>query len=175
MSFSAFGEYWEWSNQSKVTFDGDNKLILINPGFTDIDVQQDLYSDWKEWVFLYDYTKYEQAMRSVGGDPTVGSQKLGSTYFLINGWKIRTWEGDHRLIVAGNLYSDDGADAFVPTLQSHNITVSQQVSNIVDAVDNTLIAQLVWDQLLSEHQLPGTTGKSLKDALKILKVLLANA
>jgi hypothetical protein len=173
--WAAFGTYWEWANQAKVTFDGDNSLIIINPGVTTIEVGPDLYSDWKEWMFLYDYNKYEAAMRSVGGDPTVGTQKLGATYFLINGWKIRTWEGDHRLVVVGNLYSDDGQDAFLPTLESHNITITQQVSNLIDQLDNTEIAGLVWDQMIAEHQLPNTTGKSLKDALKILKVLLASA
>jgi hypothetical protein len=170
----AFGGYWVWANQARVMFDGDRSLIIVNPGVTELQVKEHLYSDWKEWIQLYDYMKYEAAMRAVGGDPTVAGRSLGSTYFLINGWKIRTWEGDHRLIVEGNLYSDDGLDAFVPTLQPHNITISQQVSNLVDQVDNTQIAALVWDQLLAEHQLPATTGKSLKDALKILKVLLAN-
>lgn len=173
--WAAYADYWVWANQAKVMFDGQNKVIVVNPGVTSIDVKEDIYSDWKEWTQLYDYLKFDAALRAVGGDPTVGAQKLGSTFFLINGWKIRTWEGDHRLIVDGNLYSDDGQPAFVATLGSYNITIQQQVSNLIDQVDNEQIAALVWDELISEHQLPGSVGKSLKDALKILKVLLANA
>lgn len=173
--YAAFADYWEWANQSDVTFDGDNKLILINPGITDVNVKEDVYSEWKDWLMLYDYMKYEQAMRGVGGDPTVSGQFLGSTFFLINGWKIRTWEGDHRLIVNGNLYSDDGLSPFVTTIDPHNIVINQQVSNLIDRVDNAAVAGLVWDEVLAEHQISASTGKALKDTLKILKVLLANS
>ena len=93
---------------AKVTFDGTASLILVESGITELDVKVDLYSDWKEWALLTDNLKFLPAMRAVGGDPTVGGKYLGATFFLTNGWKIRTWEGDHRLIVNGNLYSEDG-------------------------------------------------------------------
>jgi hypothetical protein len=176
MSFAAFTDYWTWANQAKVTFDGDNKLILVNPGVTELNVEQDIYSDWKEWIELYDYMKYEAACRNVGGDP-INDQgdKLGATFFLINGWKIRTWEGDHNLNVVGNFYSDDGLSPFLPTLSTWNILITSTVSNLIDKIGLNSLAGEVWDQVLSQHQIGGSTGKALKDALKIIKVLLANS
>ena len=52
-----YGFWWEWENPQKVTFDGINKHIIINPGETQIDVQVDLYSAWKEWVHQLEITK----------------------------------------------------------------------------------------------------------------------
>jgi hypothetical protein len=176
MAYAPFGVYWVWSNQSKVTFDGDNKLILVNPGVTGVLVESDIYSNWKESSQVYDYLKYDAAMRNVGGDPiNVEGDKLGATFFLINGWKIRTWEGNHNLSVIGNLYSDDGLSPFVSTLGDWNITITTTVSNLIDKVGLNALAGQVWDQVLVDHQIGGSTGKALKDALKIVKVLLASA
>ena len=127
-----YGFWGLWQLYQKVTFDGPNKLILINHGVTDIDVKIDLYSNWKEWLLIDDHAKFVEAMRSVGGDPTVGSDFLGATFFLRNGWKIRTWEGDHQLTVTGNLFSEDGLNPFINTIDPHNILITRVVSNIVD-------------------------------------------
>jgi len=125
--------YWQyWNLYHKVTFDGTNKLIIVSPGTTLLSVKNDLYSDWKEWARVDDNLKFEIAFRAVGGDPTVGSSFLGSTYFLINGWRIRTWEGDQELLIEGNLFVDGGGNPFVPTLDPHNILITTQRSNLVD-------------------------------------------
>ena len=49
-----FYDFWEYDpergfygNQS-VTFDGPNKLIKVNQGITFLDVDVDIYSNWKE-------------------------------------------------------------------------------------------------------------------------------
>lgn len=125
--------FWEpWLNPQKVTFDGDSKIIYVNFGETSVDVKIDVYSAWKEWVKDPEHfnSKYLPAMRSVGGDPTVGGQYLGATFFLTNGWRMKTWEGDHRLSVIGNLYTDEGEPTFIPT-QGYSIIIESQVSNIV--------------------------------------------
>jgi hypothetical protein len=118
---------------AKVTFDGDNKLILVNNGITELDVKIDLYSDWKEWVVLSDNSKYEQAMRSVGGDPLTGTQNLGATFFLMNGWRIVPYSGDHRLTITGNLYTDPSGFSPVNTVPGYSIIVEYTVSNLVDS------------------------------------------
>lgn len=176
MEWASYADYWIWANQSKITIDGDNKLILINPGVTSVDVKSDIYSNWKEWSELYDYLKYEPAMRTVGGDP-INNQgdALGATFFMINGWKIRAPEENTNLNIVGNLYSDDNLSPFVPTLGDWNSTITNTVSNLVDKIGQSDIATLVWDQMLADHGISGSTGKALKDSLKILKVLLANA
>ena len=122
----------------KVSFDGENKLILINFGETSINVGDDIYSNWKEWMQVRENAKFAQAMSAIGGQPTVGVQKVGTTYFLENGWRIRTWEGDHRLQLEGNLFTTEGDSPFVPTLFEHNIFTELKVSNLVDLAKSPL-------------------------------------
>lgn len=173
--FGAFSDYWVFENQANVTFDGDNRLIIVNPGVSQLYVEADIYSDWKEWIELYDYMKYTAAIRNVGGDPinNVGD-KLGATFFLINGWKIKPDPNTPSLNIVGNLYSDDAGGPFVPPTGEFNV-VNTTVSNLIDKVGLTNLADDVWDKALSDHQIGGSTGKALRDALKIVKILLANA
>lgn len=127
-----FGFWDEWFNPQKVTFDGLNRLILVNEGVTELDVEIDIYSDWKEWSLLYDHGKFLPALRAVGGDPTTAGRALGATFFLLNGWRIRTWEGDHRLTVNGNLYTEEGEPPFVPVRGPFTTIIESNVSNLVD-------------------------------------------
>lgn len=144
--------FWDdWELRAKVTFDGPNRLIIINPGVTDLDFRTDIYTEWKQWVRVYDHMKYAHAITVVGGDPITPTVSLGATFFLANGWKIRTWEGDHRLTLAGNVYSDDGSNQFVSTIGNWNITINLKVSNLIDQVSTTgsganpsEVADAVW-------------------------------
>jgi hypothetical protein len=73
-------------------------------------------------------------MRFVGGDPISATKNLGLTFFMINGWRIRPQEADHRLTVIGNLYTDPaGFSPFVSTLGVYNVTIEMQVSNLSDS------------------------------------------
>ena len=117
----------------KVTFDGPNKLIIINEGITSLDVRTDIYSAWKEWMTEEDNSKYLLAFSVEGGAPTP-SGFTGTTFFLENGWKIRPYEGDHSLTVTGNLFTRTGQSPFVPTLGYYNVLIEKDRSNIVDTV-----------------------------------------
>jgi hypothetical protein len=153
--------FWEpWTYPQKVSFDGVNKLIYVNYGETFLDVKTDVYSAWKEWVLDPEHfnSAYEQAIRAVGGDPTVGGSYLGTTYFLMNGWRMKTWEGDHRLQLAGNLFTEEGEPPFVPTTGPYTIVVEYQVSSITTVAgaltDNPTapeIAAEVWDTSTALH------------------------
>jgi hypothetical protein len=90
---------------SKVIFDGDNKLITINSGVTDIDVGNDIYLEWKKWVLQSDNSKYLPAFRAFGGDPTTLNQTAPNYYFLINDWIVKV---ENLIInINSNLYSED--------------------------------------------------------------------
>jgi hypothetical protein len=143
-----FGGFWQdWNLLHKVTFDGEQRLIIIAPEVTDIDIREDIYSDWKEWLRVRDYAKYARALRTIGGDPTEPGQRAGDQYFLMNGWRIRTWEGDHQLNVAGSIFVDPDADVGftqlnrsttsinVPTLKPQNIVISTVRSNLVTTIE----------------------------------------
>jgi hypothetical protein len=140
-----FYNHWDyWNLRHKVTFDGINKLILINNGEVQLDVQQDLYSDWKEWVRLESNLKYLPPFNTVGGEPTVAGQRLDVTYFLINGWKLKPYQGTYDLNLVGNIFDVDGGTIKVPAdiniNNPNNITINTNTSVIVRQVDSGVAA-----------------------------------
>ena len=119
---------------SKVTFVGEEKLIIVDYGVTTLSVQNDLYSEWKRWFKQNRNSKFLPAMRSVGGDPISDVKDLGATFFLINGWRIRPFEGDHRLIIQGNLFTDPAGDSIVTdTIGDWRIVIEMETSSLVDS------------------------------------------
>jgi hypothetical protein len=156
---------------AKVTFDGPNKLIIVNNGITSIDVKIDIYSDWKEWIVLSDNAKYPQVISVIGGDEISPSIYLGATFFLENGWKIRPYEGNHTLTVSGNLYTRDGSSPFVSTTGSYNVLIKMTTSNLINTVATDgsggssytpeEIANAVWSKPKSELSASNTAGNVL--------------
>ena len=153
------------------TFDGPNKLIILDPGTTQVSVS-DIYSRWKDWASDVDNSKFVRAFEdSVGGNPLGGGVLLGAYYFLTNGWLIRPQEADHTLIVEGNLFPvPDTAGLFAPTVGSFNVLIAQRTSSltqqvIVDPADAAAeIATAVWTEDLSGAQTLDTSGDMLKKA-----------
>ena len=116
------------------TFNGDSKIIVLTVGTTGVEVI-DLYSRWKDWASTGDNSKYLEAMRVVGGDPISSIKNLGSTFFMINGWRIRPQESNHWLKVEGNLFTDpSGFAPFIATQGSYNVTIEMTVSNLSDVI-----------------------------------------
>jgi hypothetical protein len=122
--------------EQKVVFDGPNKLIIVNQDITELDFRIDVYSAWKEWVIDPNQTnsKYVSAVTAIGGDDLPGSRVLGTTYFLENGWRMRTWEGDHSLTVTGNVFTREGEPIFVPTINPWTITINLNTSTLVETI-----------------------------------------
>lgn len=191
MLLSLHPNWWDdWSLFHSVTFDGTNKLIIINSGESAISIKEDVYSSWKEWVSLRDNAKFLPAIRTTGGDPIGGGQFTGDVYFLINGWRIIV---DHSCNIDGVIYSDDYPSPFVQVQNTQIVTnkVSSLVSvvapvvtidggaipsasSIADAVWNALDRSLttdnltpadVWNFLLSQPTTPGSAGEKLKQVL----------
>jgi hypothetical protein len=109
------------------TFDGANKLIIVNDGPTHDWDAQEVYSRWKEWVLTDDNSKYVEAFRSVAGDPISNTQNISPYIFLNNtaGWRIRCHESDHEMHVTGNLYGEDpDLPLFTPTLGDFTVVVT---------------------------------------------------
>lgn len=111
-----------------VTFDGPNKIIIIDNGVTSISAVQ-IYSEWKEWVVLDNNIKFLPALRTVGGDTIGPGQVVSPYYFLTNDWRVRPYEGSHTLTVSGNLYVDGGGSPFISTLGNYNVLVTLSVSS----------------------------------------------
>lgn len=124
----------------KVTFDGPNKIIIVNEGVTELDFKTDVYSAWKEWILdpTQINAKWVEAISVVGGDPLPGARQLGTTFFLENGWRMRTWEGNHELTVTGNAFTREGVSLFVPTLNPWTITINLNTSTLVETIIPTV-------------------------------------
>lgn len=159
-----------WNLRHKVTFDGDNRLILINYGETNIDVGADIYSDWKEWALIYDYSKYPVAISAIGGEPIGSGEFVGTTYFLENGWRIKPWEGSHNLTMVGNLYTrEEGGIPYVNTTGNWKINITNKVSTIVRQVESSNntgsiptadeIATAVWNKIIPASPNTGSYGE----------------
>jgi hypothetical protein len=129
-----------------------------------LNFQEDVYSAWKEWVKdpTQDNGKWTEAIAAVGGDPLPGDRTLGSTFFLENNWRMRTWEGDHEITVFGNVFTRTGQSIFVRTIDKWNIVINLNTSTLVEtatvALGPAAIEQIVtgvWAESLS-----GTTAST---------------
>lgn len=144
-----------WVLEHKVAFDPIKKLIIVNDGIENLNFAIDIYSAWKEWVIERDNAKYDKAIRYIGGDPISDTQNAGTTFFLINGWRIKPAERDHKLTVVGNLFTDPaGQNIFEPTDGDFNVNTEIIVSNLVDSS----VARLDLNQLLSAIYVDTTNG-----------------
>ena len=168
---------------ANVTFDGPNYLIIVDNGITELDVQAELYSDWKEWVQVGDNFKYFSAFRTVGGDPAGGGKYLGDFYFIQNqagvGWQIRPYEADHSLVLTGNLYAEDPVTAMVtPTIGDYTVLVTIERSLDVLSLDvgggGGATVDEIWEAPTTDYtDDTGSTGDAL-DKLKGGRLIPSN-
>ena len=144
------------------TFNGPDALIHLNT--TGSFSVLDLYSRWKDWLLISDNTKYYQAFRYVGGDPTVGADSLGITYFLMNGWRIDPVNVDHRLQVDGNLFTNEGDSPFYydPNIASITVQIENKVSNLTDAtvIESSLSLGLDYNGIFYLDPINGVSGST---------------
>lgn len=164
----------------KVTFDGVNRLIIVNQGVTALDVRIDIYSAWKRWV-LAGNANFAPAFSFVGGDPLGGGRFAGTYFFLnnIKGWKLKPFEGHHDLTLVGNLYPLDPDSAFIATTDGNfTVSIRFESSSLAQAVETAgssqSIAQAVWGISMDNVDTSeGTMGDWLKNKVLSLKKWLA--
>lgn len=155
-----------------VTIDGPNRLIVVNAGIDSLDVKQDVYSYWKNWVLDSDNAKYPPAFRSTGGDPIGGGKFAGANFFIDTsvGWKLRPREADHELTLDGNLYPEDvTVPMLTPTLGGYTVAVILERSSLATAVgdlgDGQSVAQAIWGAEVANHNTSGTFGSFVQSKL----------
>jgi hypothetical protein len=154
--------FWDdLSDPLKVTFDGPNRLININPNVSDVDIKKDVYSAWKRWVMRDNNAAYPAALRVTGGDPIGGGQFTGDVYFTINGWRIFV---DHTCDVTGVIYSDDYDSPWMPAGGTNIVTnkVSALVNTVTTSGSTITVSEItngVWNEPTSTHVVTGSFGK----------------
>lgn len=93
-----------------VTFNGRDRLIEITDSSVfSLDVEKEIYSEWKRWSQLGSNAKFAPAftLSSVfGGNPTVSSQSAPKYFFLTNYWRVFINNGNV-VSIGLNLYSED--------------------------------------------------------------------
>lgn len=163
-----------------VSFNGTTKIIKVNNGITSISVK-DVYSWWKQWVASGNEA-FLSAFRYVGGDPTISGQYLGTTYFLTNGWLIEPYNGNHVLVVDGNLFSDDYSSPFNQPSGDYKILIQNQFSNLTTTVETggsslttSAIAKEVWNTNIetTPFSTSGSIGEYVKNKVLTIKKFLA--
>ena len=160
-----------------VTFDAVNRLIILDEIAPDadnrvsLDVKRDIYSDAKrQWQVTESLYKLEFPFTAVGGFDIGSGLFSGTDYFLDNDkWKIRPYESDHELLLAGNLRgANPTASIFVPTLGAYTVPIIWERSSLTQVVTNSpeqlsSIASAVWDESLAEHTSSNSAGQALSD------------
>lgn len=196
MITTLFNNWDLWTLYHKVTFDGANRIIRVNDGVTELDIQKDVFSDWKEWVAsVIDNGLWPPAIRTTGGDPTVEGQKSGDIYFLINNWKL--YVDITKVKVTGVLFSDDFDSAYYDL--NGTIQFPAQVASLVSGISSTggttpadvweygtrtlttaagptasEIADAVWNESAADHDVAGTFGHILNEIDYLAKEIWVN-
>lgn len=154
--------------ESRISFDGPNRLILIAEGVTQISVKREIYSVWKRWVQVpgANNARWPQALAAAGGDPITTTEFLGATFFLENGWRIKPAAGNYIISIEGNLYTREVNGN--PVVPQPGVSVSLVRANLVDGriaitqEDYEAIADEVWDELRYEHTGDGSFGQGVE-------------
>lgn len=137
------------------SFDGPNKLIVMDPGTTSFSVPQ-LWTDWVDWAALN--PEYLLAMTSTGGnviDPSTVTY-VPKYVWLENGWQLRPQEASHTLsVLDGVLMVQGGGDPFVDTLGPYSVRINYQQPVTAVAVTAGATPQQVRDAM----ELTSTSGK----------------
>jgi hypothetical protein len=98
-----------------VTFDGDNKYIIVNPivqyangtpvgSSVTVRAKQDIYSASKRWLQRRQNLDYLPPMRTIGGDSVGSGQYAGDIYFVTNGYQIYV---TNQVNITGIVYNDN--------------------------------------------------------------------
>jgi hypothetical protein len=131
----------------KVTFDGDNRLIYINPQYSSISIKVDVYSAMKRWLQRRQNTQYYPPLRTIGGDQVgTSGQYAGDIYFLFNNWLMII---DHQVSVSGILYTDNYTTPYLITSGGGVIASVSNLAYSYNTVGATVptasqIATQVW-------------------------------
>ena len=149
------------------TFDGDNLVITLDSGVTEIDVIDNIYEPWKDWMLASPVNrKYPQAFASDGGNPLSSIINQGSYIFLQNqyGWRIRPPEEDITIYLTGNLaVGDTTLPAFVPTVGAFTAAILglQPVTQGVTEAMGTQLELVAFDGSVTIDTVGGQAGTGL--------------
>lgn len=170
----------QWASNSKVDFDGYNKLIIVHPEVTSLDIRTEVWTPWVDWLEQsIDNRKWMLAMDYSGMDP-IPSGETGGIFFTVNGWKLVI--DFNKVAVTGVLYSRDYPTAYwsATGLPLYPAVVSSLVNNAVSyqnvvtgtALSADEVRTAVWSAPVANYQTAGTFGEFISKKLLTLAKFL---
>lgn len=151
---------------SKVTFDGNNRVIQVTSGVTDINFEIDVYQEWKQWV-LNGNMSYHPFVRKIGGEKLIeGELYLPTAYIIYNGWKIRPQESDHILKIRSNVFTVDNSPIYtLPT--GYQIVVDvETIEGGLNPYEHNMVKDL-WRVMGLDKSSPMTVTKDKRTTTNI--------
>lgn len=149
------------------TFDGDNLIVTLDPvvdGVMGVDVLNDLYEPWKDWMLESTVNRrYPPTFRSDGGNPLSSIINQGAYIFLNNvaGWRLKPYESDGTWYLTGNLAVEDTAlPAFIPTIGTYTAAILG-LQPVTQGVSEQMGAQLehaAFDKGVTLDEVKGVAG-----------------
>ena len=130
-------------------FDGVNLIITLDSGVTEVDVINDLYEPWKDWMLASPVNRgFPQAFVSDGGNPLTTVLNQGSYIFLQNGngWRIRGPEENITIYFTGNLAVEEIAlPTFIPTIGAFTVGIVglQPITQVVTTGSGVLPSDII--------------------------------
>lgn len=169
---------------AKVQFLPATKIIQVTEppnvsGTVTIDIQTDIYSDGKEdWQTTGTLSGMLFPITPIGGNAITDTVSLDATFILVNGWRIRPYEGDHFFDLQGNIYTEEQEPPVVATTGSWNVltlgfnsaivrAVNAGNTTITASVDVNAIADAVWEAQLLDYV--SSTGSMAEKLIGISK------
>lgn len=159
---------------------GSPKLIIGNYSVVAatalLDIQEDVYSQAKLDWHGEETDIHGTPLRRVifpfgdgvdavdGGKPIPGGKEQGRFFWLVDDWKFRPVEEDHRLQLDGNVFKPDGTPITVPTLGGYTVSVAIERSSeflqaaadvvvvpaqVVSVPTEAIVATIVEEELIS--------------------------
>ena len=124
-----FDKNYDNSATSGATFDGANLYITL-PTIGAFDAQTQIYSLWKEWVYIGTNAQYPVAFDTTGGDSVGSNQEVAPYFFCRNdlGWRIKMPSADGEIIVSGNLFPRDPAQSLFEQTAGYDAFLRLEVS-----------------------------------------------
>ncbi len=140
----------------KFEFNGQDKIIYVLSPTINFNVK-DLYSDWKRWVSDdIGNSGYLQAMKSIGGERISDTISISPYIEVLNGWKIKPYDGDYELSVYGNIFATGGLNPFA-SADSGSVTIKLEVtSNSLAVTGNEEDIQFKLDTIINTLDLTRT-------------------
>lgn len=110
-----------------IDFNGDDLVVTLDSGVTQVDVRDDLYTAWKDWLLSNSRNmRFPPLFRPVGGDKLNDLLNAGSYFFLNNsaGWRIKPPEEDITVYLTGNIAVENPSlPALIPTVGGYTAAI----------------------------------------------------